>query len=62
MGIILQPGTVQRVKGAAMFVPVIAAFMLSRDGLIATHPHNAGKAPGMLPIYVLMMEYRFNGV
>ena len=31
MGIILQPGTVQRVKGAAMFVPVIAAFMLSRD-------------------------------
>ena len=31
MGIILQPGTVQRVKGAAMFVPMIAAFVLSRD-------------------------------
>ena len=31
MAIILQPGTVQRVKGGAMFVPVIAAFILSRD-------------------------------
>ena len=31
MGISLQPGTVQRVKGAAMFVPVIAGFILSRD-------------------------------
>ena len=31
MGIILQQGTVQRLKGAAMFVPVIAAIILSRD-------------------------------
>ena len=31
MSIILQPGTIQRVKGAAIFVPVIAVFILSRD-------------------------------
>ena len=31
MVVILQPGTVQRVKGAAIFLPVIAAFILSRD-------------------------------